>query len=76
MRRLFTIVLSILLLSSGMAMAAPAGDNNNGQKTEQKTEKKDEKKEEKKEDGDGENGKPHKPILIVVYEFAWPWIMR
>jgi hypothetical protein len=76
MRRLFTIALSILMLSSGMAMAAPASDNNDGQKTEQKTEKKDEKKEEKKDDCDGEKGKPRKPILIVVYEFAWPWIMR
>ena len=78
MRRLFTFIVSILMLSSGMLMAMPASDNNDGKKTEQNTEKKSEKKEEKKEekkDDDKNTGKPRKPIDLV-YEFAWPWIMR
>lgn len=78
MRRLFTIIVSIFLLSPGIVVAEPTGDNKEGQKTEQNTQKKGEKKEEKKEekkDDDKNAGKPRKPIDLV-YEFAWPWIMR
>ena len=77
MRRLFTIIVTILLLSSGIVLAAPANENKDDKKTEQKTEKKSEKKDEKKEEKkeDDSKGKPHKPINLV-YEFAWPWIMR
>lgn len=51
--------------------------NGDEKKQEQTTEKKEEKKDEKKDDNKDEGkGKPRKPILIVVYEFAWPWIMR
>ena len=77
MRKLFTTIVSILLLSSGIVLAAPANENKDDKKTEQKTEKKSDKKEEKKDEKkeDDSKGKPHQPINLV-YEFAWPWIMR
>ena len=78
MRKLFTFIVTALLISAGMAMAAPASDNNDGKKTEQNTEKKSEKKEEKKsekKDDSKSADKPHKPIDLI-YEFGWPWIMR
>lgn len=44
---------------------------------EKKDNKKEEKKEDKKEEkNDDKEGQPHKPILIVVYEFAWPPVIR
>ena len=67
MRRSFAISLCLMLLLSGSAMAMTAADDNEGQKTEQKDDQKDDNKEEKK---------PRKPILIVVYEFAWPGVTR
>lgn len=79
MRRLFAFIVTALLLSVGMAMAAPSSDNNDGKKTEQNTEKKknekkEDKKSEKKDDSKSAD-KPHKPIDLI-YEFGWPWIMR
>ncbi len=73
MRRLFTIILCLMLLPAGSAMAMTATDEKDGQKTEQKD---DNKKDDGKKDDNKEEKKPRKPILIVVYEFAWPWVTR
>ena len=73
MRRVFTFIISVLLLSSGLAIAMPAGDNNDGQKTEQKKDKKSETKDEKKEEQKQET---RRPPCDFTYIFAWPWIMR
>ena len=75
MRKFITIIICLLLLQVGVSMAAPANDNKKDQETEQKTEKKDEKKDDKKNDNNDDK-KPHKPVFIVVYEFAWPWVTR
>ena len=74
MKKLLSIIVCLLMVSAGVASATMNGDE---KKQEQTTEKKEEKKDEKKDDDKDEGkGKPRKPILIVVYEFAWPWIMR
>jgi len=72
MRRLFTIILCLMLLPAGSAMAMTATDEKDGQKTEQK----DDQKDDGKKDDNKDEKKPRKPILIVVYEFAWPWVTR
>lgn len=70
MRRLFTIIVSLLMLSSVGALAQPSNEKTEEQKTE--TENKDN----NKKDDDKDKKKPRKPIQIVVYEFAWSWVTR
>lgn len=71
MRKLFALVISLLMLPS-VTMVMSAEEKKNGdQKTEQKTDKK---KDDKKDDGKDKKGE--EPVLIVVYEYAWPPKMR
>lgn len=67
MRRLFALVVCLLMLP-GMTMVASAEKKSSDQKNEQKE---DQKKDQKKDDKKGEE-----PVLIVVYEYAWPPKMR
>ncbi len=66
MRRVLTFLICSLLLITGVTTVSYAEENKD-KKQEQK------KEEDKKEDKEGQ---PHKPILIVVYEFAWPPVIR
>ena len=66
MRRLFALVVCLLMLP-GITMVASAEEK----KAEQKT---DQKKDDKKNDGKDKKGE--EPVLIVVYEYAWPPKMR
>ena len=68
MRRLFALVIFLLMLP-GVTMVLSAEEKKNDQKTEQQTDKK--KDDKKKDDKKGEE-----PVLIVVYEYAWPPKMR
>ena len=61
MHKLLVAIALLLLLPSGVAMAMTAAD------------KKEEKKEEKKEDG---KDKGQKPIVIIIWEKAWPIVIR
>ncbi len=70
MRRVLTFLICSLLLITGVTTVSYAEENKD-KKQEQK--KEEDKKEDKKEDKEGQ---PHKPILIVVYEFAWPPVIR
>ena len=69
MRRLFTIIVSLLVFTSAVAYAQPSNEKSEEQKTE-KTEN------DSKKDDDKDKKKPRKPIQIVVYEFAWSWVTR
>lgn len=69
MRRLFTIIVSLLMLSSVGALAQPSNEKTEEQKTENKDN-------DNKKDDDKDKKKPRKPIQIVVYEFAWSWVTR
>ena len=66
MRRLFALVVFLLMLP-GTAMVMSAEEKKCDQKTEQK---KDDKK------GNDKDKKGEEPVLIVVYEYAWPPKMR
>lgn len=70
MRRVLAFLICSLLLITGVTTVSYAEENKD-KKQEQK--KEEDKKEDKKEDKEGQ---PHKPILIVVYEFAWPPVIR
>lgn len=73
MRRLFIILALSLLLPAGIATAKPSCEKKQGQNSEQSSTKKDDKEDKKK---DKDKGKGEEPILIVVYEYAWPPKMR
>lgn len=69
MRKVLAFLICSLLLLTGVSTVSYA--------EEKKDNKKEEKKEDKKEEkNDDKEGQPHKPILIVVYEFAWPPVIR
>lgn len=70
MRKILAFLICSLLLITGVSTVSYAEEN--------KDKKKEEKKEEQKKDekNDDKEGQPHKPILIVVYEFAWPPVIR
>lgn len=70
MRKLFALVVCLLMLP-GMMMVASAEEKKGDQKTEQQTDKK---KDNKKDDSKDKKGE--EPVLIVVYEYAWPPKMR
>ena len=70
MRRLFALVVFLLMLP-GTAMVMSAEEKKGDQKTEQKT---DQKKDDKKSNDKEKKGE--EPVLIVVYEYAWPPKMR
>lgn len=69
MRKLFALVVSLLMLTS-FTMVMSAEEKKADPKNEQKTEKKDEKK------SNDKDKKGEEPVLIVVYEYAWPPKMR
>ena len=69
MRRLFALIVFLLMLP-GTGMVMSAEEKKNDQKKEQQT---DQKKDKKDNDKDK---KGEEPVLIVVYEYAWPPKMR
>ena len=74
MRRLLIILALSLLLPTGIATAQPSCERKEGQNSEQTSTKKDDNKKDEKKDKD--KGKGEEPVLIVVYEYAWPPKMR
>lgn len=70
MRKLFALVVCLLMLPC-ITMIASGEEKKGDQKTEQQTDKK---KDGKKDDGKDKKGE--EPVLIVVYEYAWPPKMR
>lgn len=70
MRKLFALVICLLMLPC-ITTVASAEEKKGDQKTEQKT---DQKKDDKKSNDKEKKGE--EPVLIVVYEYAWPPKMR
>ena len=69
MRRVFTSILLSLALVSGSAVVFSAEENKDQKKDDKKTEKKEEKKNE-------DNPDAHEPVPILIYKYAWSWVIR